>query len=109
MSVLPGAWWRSAGRDSTAVRLVALLRVAAVLSIAGIGSFVGPLHGPFARFLLVLGLVGVPWSTIVFFCADRPDNRIAVYGGPVGDLLLLFAAQSLLRNAVEPVLLGYLV
>ena len=86
MSVVPGAWWMRAGRDSTAVRVVAVLRVAAVLSIAAIGSFAGPLHGPSARLLLVLGLVGVPYSTVVFFCADRPDNRIAVYGGPVGDL-----------------------
>jgi PAS domain S-box-containing protein len=109
MTALPGAWWMSAGRDSGAVRVVAVVRVLAVLSVAAIGSFTGPSHGPFARFLLVLGLAGVPWSTIVFFCADRPDNRIAVYGGPVGDLLLLFAAQSLLKSAVEPVLLGYLV
>lgn len=108
-AAIPGAWWKSVGRDSSAVRVVAAARVAAVLSIAAIGSFAAPLHGPFARLLLVLGLIGVPWSTIVFFCADRPDNRIAVYGGPVGDLLLLFSAQSLLHNAVEPVLLGYLV
>lgn len=109
MTAFPGAWWMSTGRDSSAVRVVAVLRVVGVLGIAAVGSFAGPLHGPFARFLLVLGLAGVPWSTIVFFCADRPDNRLAVYGGPLGDLLLLFAAQSLLENAVEPVLLGYLV
>jgi len=109
MTAFPGAWWLSAGRDSTAVRLVAVVRLAVIMCIAAIGSFAAPLHGHTARFLLVLGLVGVPWSTSVFFCADRPDNRIAVYGGPIGDLLMLFAAQSLLNNAVEPVLLGYLV
>ena len=97
------------GRDSSAVRVVALLRITAMLSVAGIGSFTADLHGHVAHLLLVLGLVGVPWATVVFFCADRPDNRIALYGGPIGDLLTLFAVQALLPNAVESALPGYLV
>ena len=107
-AVSAAAFFR-AGRDSTAVRVVAVLRVAALLSVAGIGSFVAASHGRVAHLLLLIGLIGVPWSTIVFFCADRPDNRIALYGGPLGDLLLLFAVQSVLDGAVEPVLPGYLV
>jgi PAS domain S-box-containing protein len=91
------------------VRVVSVLRVAALLGIAGIGSFVADSDGRVAHLLLLIGLAGVPWSTIVFFCADRPDNRIALYGGPIGDLLLLFAAQAILDGAVEPVLPGYLV
>jgi len=98
-----------AGRDSSAVRVVSVLRVAALLSVAGIGSFVAGSHGRVAHLLLLIGLIGVPWSTVVFFCADRPDNRIALYGGPLGDLLLLFAVQAVLDGAVEPVLPGYLV
>ena len=108
MTVGASALFRS-GRDSSAVRVVAALRVAALLSVAAIGSFTAGAHGRVAHLLLVIGLLGVPWSTIVFFCADRPDNRIALYGGPVGDLLTLFAVQAILDSAVEPVLPGYLV
>src|SRR4051812_24122150 len=97
------------GRDSSAVRVVAALRVVVLLGIAGIGSFTAAAHGDTADVLLVIGLLGVPWSTIVFFCADRPDNRVALYGGPIGDLLLLFSVQALLPSAIEPVLPGYLV
>jgi PAS domain S-box-containing protein len=89
--------------------VVSVLRVAALLSVAGVGSFIVDSHGRVAHLLLVIGLAGVPWATIVFFCADRPDNRIALYGGPLGDLLVLFAIQAILDGAVEPVLPGYLV
>jgi len=109
MSVVGASVFFRAGRDSTAVRVVAVLRVATLLGVAGVGSFVADAHGQVANLLLVIGLVGVPWSTIVFFCADRPDNRIALYGGPVGDLLALFAVQAMVDGAVEPVLPGYLV
>ena len=109
MTVVGASAFFRAGRDSTAVRVVAVLRVAALLAVAGIGSFVAASHGNVAHLLLLIGLIGVPWSTIVFFCADRPDNRIALYGGPLGDLLLLFAVQAVLDGAVEPVLPGYLV
>jgi PAS domain S-box-containing protein len=109
MTVLGASAWFRSGRDSSAVRVVSVLRVAALLSVAGIGSFAAHSHGRVAHLLLVIGLVGVPWSTIVFFCADRPDNRIALYGGPLGDLLVLFAVQAILDGAVEPVLPGYLV
>lgn len=109
MTMLSSSALFRTGRDSSAVRVVGLLRVAALLSVAGVGSFTASSHGRVAHLLLLIGLVGVPWSTVVFFCADRPDNRIALYGGPVGDLLLLFAVQAMLDGAVEPVLPGYLV
>jgi PAS domain S-box-containing protein len=109
MTVLGASAWFRSGRDSSAVRVVAALRVAALLSVAGVGSFAVESQGRVAHLLLVIGLVGVPWSTIVFFCADRPDNRVALYGGPIGDLLILFAVQAILDGAVEPVLPGYLV
>lgn len=106
MTMLSSSALFRTGRDSSAVRVVGLLRVAALLSVAGVGSFTASSHGRVAHLLLLIGLVGVPWSTVVFFCADRPDNRIALYGGPVGDLLLLFAVQAMLDGAVEPVLPG---
>lgn len=109
MTVLSSSALFRSGRDSSAVRVVAVLRVAALLSVAGIGSFAAAPHGRVAHLLLVIGLAGVPWATIVFFCADRPDNRIALYGGPLGDLLVLFAVQAIVDGAVEPVLPGYLV
>ena len=109
MTVLGASAWFRSGRDSSAVRVVSVLRVATLLSVAGIGSFIADSHGRVAHLLLVIGLAGVPWATIVFFCADRPDNRIALYGGPIGDLAVLFAVQAIVDGAVEPVLPGYLV
>lgn len=97
------------GTDSSAVRVVALARVAALLAVAGVGSFTASAHGRVAALMLIIGLAGVPWATVVFFGADRPDNRLAVYGGPLGDLLVLFAVQALLPGSAEAVLPGYLV
>jgi PAS domain S-box-containing protein len=100
---------RRSGADATAVRVVAALRVVALLGVAGIGSFTAGAHGRLADLLLALGLLGIPWATIVFFCADRPDNRLAVYGGPLGDLAALLTAQFLLPDSADAVLPGYLV
>ena len=62
-----------------------------------------------AALFLVLGLAWVPWASVVLFAADRPGHRLALEGGPAGDLLALFAVQSLAPGAKEVVLLGYLV
>ena len=99
---------RAPSRDATAVLVVAVARVAALLGVTAIGSYTAALHGHSAQLLIVLGLIGIPWATVVLFAADRPDNRVALYGGPIGDLLMLFAVEAFLPNATQEVLPGYL-
>src|SRR5581483_2040150 len=58
---------------------------------------------------VVLGLVGVPWATLVLFAADRPGSPWAVVGGPAGDLAALFAVHWSVPAAADAVLVGYVV
>jgi len=103
-------WGRSpSSGDMLALRVVATVRVAAAIAIAAFGSYLGHRHGHQAALLLLIGLVGVPWATVVMLNSDGTDNRLARLGGPVGDLLMLFAVQTLVPSAAETVLLGYLV
>jgi len=103
-------WHRSpSSGDMLALRVVATLRVVAAITIAAAGSYLAESHGHKAALLLIIGLVGVPWATVVMLNSDSSDNRIARLGGPVGDLLALFAVQTLVPSAAETVLLGYLV
>jgi signal transduction histidine kinase len=103
-------WGRSpSSGDMLALRVVATVRVAAAIVIAAIGSYLAQSHGHRAALLLVIGLVGVPWATVVMLNSDSTDNRIARFGGPIGDVLALFAVQALVPSAAETVLLGYLV
>ena len=91
-----------------AVRLAAGLRLALVLGAAAAGSF-GNHSAPARSLFVLLGLVGVPWATMVLFAADRPGSRWAVLGGPASDALALFAVLWLVPASAEAVLAGYLV
>lgn len=103
-------WGRSpSSGDVLALRVVATVRVAAAITIAAVGSYLVQSHGHRATLLLIIGLAGVPWATVVMLNSDGTDNRLARMGGPVGDLLALFAVQTLVPSAAETVLLGYLV
>jgi len=91
-----------------AVRLTACLRLGLVLGAAAAGSF-GE-HTAASRTLFVLlGLIGVPWATLVLFAAENAGSPWAVLGGPAGDALALFAVHWLVPDAGNAVLLGYLV
>jgi PAS domain S-box-containing protein len=94
--------------DMSAVRLTACLRLGLVIGVVSVGSY-GHHSGPARALFVLLGLVGVPWATIVLFAADRPGSRWAVLGGPAGDVLALFAVHALIPEAGDAVLLGYLV
>ena len=94
--------------DAAAVRVVAVARVLVLITVAAIGSFRGPQHGRNGALLVIIGLVAVPWATVVLFAADRRDNRLAVYGGPLGDLATLFAIQAMATVTTDAVLPGYL-
>src|SRR5581483_5556073 len=96
------------GADMPAVRCAAVLRLALILGAVTAGSF-GDHSGPARNLFVVLGLVGVPWATLVLFAADRPGSPWAVVGGPAGDLAALFAVHWSVPAAADAVLVGYVV
>lgn len=91
-----------------AVRFTACLRLALLLSVASIGSF-GRHAASTRNLLMVLGLLSVPWATVVLFAADQTGSRWAVLGGPAGDALTLVAVRVLVPEAAGAVALGYFV
>jgi PAS domain S-box-containing protein len=95
--------------DTVAVRVVARIRVATAIGIAATGSFLPHLSRHSSLLFDALGLVWVPWACVVLFAADQEDNRLARLGGPVGDLIALFALQAFLPGSANGVLLGYLI
>ena len=109
-SLVVALGWRGTRRsaDVLAVRVVAVARLLVLLTLATVGSFTGPQHGRPATLLVLVGLAGIPWATAVLFASDRADRRLAIYGGPLGDLLLLFAVHLLTTDATLTVLSGYL-
>jgi PAS domain S-box-containing protein len=108
MGVASRAMPRSAS-DATAVRVAARVRVAAAVLIAATGSFLPHVHGRAAALFILLSLVWVPLASSVLFAADRPGNWFALYAGPIGDVAVLFAVQTLVPHSGGAVLLGYLV
>lgn len=94
--------------DADAVRVVARLRLAVAVVAAAAGSY-GSSSNRASTVFVLLGLVWVPWATMVLFAADRPGSRWAVVGGPAGDVVVLFCVQALVPGTGDAVLLGYLV
>ena len=87
--------------DLTAVRAASAGRVvvAATMSAAGL-AFAGRWDRSTAALFLFVGLVWLPWSALLLAVTGpgrgRPrDLRLAVYGGPLGDVIVIFAAQCL--------------
>jgi PAS domain S-box-containing protein len=95
--------------DSLAVALVAWVRVFAAVALAASGSFPAHLSDRHKALFLLIGLVWVPWSVVVLFASESPNSPWAVVGGPVGDVLMLFATQALAPGLGEAVLTGYVV
>ena len=93
--------------DAAAVRVVARLRAALAIGVAGTGSFVHT-SGRVSWLFVFLGLAWVPWTCAVLFAADRAGDRFAQLGGPIGDLVALFAVQAFLPGSDVAALLGYL-
>jgi len=92
----------------TAVTAVAWARVMAVSGIAAAGSFVDDLSTEAELLFLVIGLVWVPWSVVILFASERP-GRLAINGGPIGDIVVLVASQLLVPSVGEAALVGELV
>ena len=93
----------------TAVTAVAWARVGIVSGIAAVGSFFEDASSEAALFFVIVGLVWVPWSVVVLFASERPGAPVAVYGGPIGDLVVLLTSQLLVPSAAEAALVGELV
>ena len=104
------SWAAPAARpaDTTAVRIAAGLRIVVAVSVAAAGSFTSHAGHRSTAFFLLAALVWVPWATTVLLASARPDNPLAVDGGPLCDLAVLFALEVLVQGAGDAVLLGYL-
>lgn len=87
--------------DLVAIRAAALVRVA-VAGLAAATGLVGAgrWDSPLGAFFLLVGMVWLPWTAIgLYAITGNPSHRrlrLALYGGPAGDIALLFAAQCLL-------------
>jgi PAS domain S-box-containing protein len=92
---------RISDSDLVAVRAAALVRVAVAILAAGIGLVgVGRWERPMGTLFLLAGLLWLPWTLLLLLAGmGHPGSRgrlhFALYGGPVGDVALLFAAQCL--------------
>ncbi len=93
--------------DGLAVRMVARLRVAVAIGVAAAGSFLPDMAGRRAWLFLIIGLAWVPWAGVVLLAADGDSKRLRLWGGPVGDLLVLFAVQVLAPGMANAALPGY--
>jgi len=83
------------------MRAAALVRVAVAGLAAGFGLVgAGRWDLPMGSLFVVLGLAWLPWTVFLFFAGRAGPGRrrhlqLALYGGPVGDVAVLFAAQCL--------------
>jgi PAS domain S-box-containing protein len=84
-------------------------RVLVASAVAASGSIPAHLSDRHKALFLLIGLVWVPWSVAVLFASETPGSRVALIGGPVGDVLVLFACQALAPTSAEGVLSGFLV
>jgi PAS domain S-box-containing protein len=95
--------------DAVAVSVVAWVRVGVAIAIAAFGSLPHDLSTSQSTLFIGVGLLYVPWSVVLLLASERAGDRVAAYGGPVGDLLMLFAVQLLAPSAAEAVLSGVVV
>jgi PAS domain S-box-containing protein len=93
--------------DAVAVRVVACIRVAVAIGVAATGSFLPGMSGRTTWLFLAIGLLWVPWASIVLLAADSSTSRLALLGGPIGDLLMLFTLQLLAPGIANTALPGY--
>ncbi len=98
-----------AGADLAALRTVALVRflVAVTVTVVGLVGAGALGAGGWDRSVTVLfllaGLVWLPWTAVLLATSSRAGGsdrvRLALFGGPVGDVAMAFAAQSLAPRA----------
>lgn len=93
--------------DAFALRVVARIRVAIAIGAAATGSFLPHVSGRREWLFLAIGLLWVPWASVVLLATDSATSRLRLLGGPVGDLLMLFAVQILAPGLATTALPGY--
>ncbi len=87
--------------DIVAIRAAALVRVAVAVLAAGVGLVgAGRWDRPMGTLFLLTGLLWLPWTVLLLLAGlSHPGRRrrlqLALYGGPIGDVTVLFAAQCL--------------
>src|SRR5688572_20811891 len=82
------------------MRAAALARVAVAGLVAGIGlGGAGRWEHSIGTFFLLVALLWLPWNLLLLLIAmghpGRIRLRVALSGGPMGDVAVLFAAQCL--------------
>ena len=98
----PPAGDRLSDSDMAAMRAAAIVRVAVAVvttctGLAGAGRWDRSLGAMF----LLIGLVWLPWTIFLLYASASREGRRrhlhrALYGGPAGDVAVIFAAQCLL-------------
>jgi signal transduction histidine kinase len=92
--------------DANVVRAAAWVRLVVLVAVAGTASLVQNDHD---ALFLVIDLVWIPWATAVLLAADVPGRRLALLGGPLGDVAGLVLVQLVVPESARGVLFGYLV
>ena len=87
--------------DVNSMRAAGVARVA-IATVAAVFGLVGApwWEGSVTVLFLVAGLVWLPWSIVLLLATSERAGRgrnlsVAAYGGPLGDVLIVFAAQCL--------------
>lgn len=94
------------------MRAAALGRVAVAALVAGVGLVgAGRWDRPVGNLFLLVGMLWLPWTVFLLFIGmvhprRRRHLQLALYGGPAGDVAVLFAAQFLFPGAWGIFLLG---
>ena len=83
------------------MRAAALVRVAVAAVVTGVGLVgAGRWERPMGTLFLLAGALWLPWTLLLLVAGTAPPGRrrrlqLALYGGPIGDVAVLFAAQCL--------------
>ncbi|MDQ4069128.1 MAG: PAS domain-containing sensor histidine kinase [Actinomycetota bacterium] len=81
------------------IRAAGVVRVvvgAGALAVGAVGA--GSWDRPMTALFLLVGVVWLPWAVVLVASSGggrRGDFRLPVYGGPIGDVAMVFAAQCL--------------
>src|SRR5688500_15990637 len=93
---------RLSDSDMAAMRAASIIRVAIAVVAAGTGlAGIHRWDRPLGTLFLIIGVVWLPWTIFLLYASATRQGRHrhldrALYGGPAGDVAIIFAAQCLL-------------